>query len=47
MMGIPAIAFTALLYGILTPFGWAFFFGLASLIMAVQVIGGEMRKVAQ
>ena len=30
-MGIPAIAFAALLYGILTPFGWVFFIALASI----------------
>lgn len=26
--------------GVLTPFGWAFFLGLATLVMAIQLIGG-------
>jgi hypothetical protein len=38
-----AFAFTALLAGLLTPFGWRVLVGAALLIMVIQLIGGRGR----
>lgn len=37
--GISALAFTALLCGILTPFGWAVLVGAAAIVMLIQLSG--------